>query len=212
MALRNDQNERDRTAGLRDETAQPAARERVVESPSVAPEDPEPPRKGLLRRHPYIAAIVAIVLIAAIGYGIVWYLNSLHYVSTDDAFIDTRNVQISSQVTGAITAVPVTDNQSVEKGALLVHIDPRDYEAAEKQAEAQLEQAHASVAHEAAQIAAQQSNIASAQTSVTQAQAALTFAQQQFERAQRLLKSGAGTQQQEQQARADLTQRQAALA
>ena len=212
MALRNGQNERDRTAALREETAPPAARERVVDSPSVAPDTPEPPNKGLLRRHPFIVGIVAILLLGGIGYGIVWWLNARNYVSSDDAFVDTHSVQISPQVTGTITELPVTDNQFVEKGALLVRIDPRDYEAALKQAQAQLAQAKASVANVTAQIGAQQSNIEAANTSVTQAQAALTFSQQQFERAQRLLKAGAGTQQQEQQTRADLTQRQAALA
>jgi membrane fusion protein (multidrug efflux system) len=212
MALRNDQDERNRRAALRDETAPLPERERVIESPSVAPDAPEPPKQSLVKRHPYIAGIVAVLLLAAIGYGVVWWLNARNYVSSDDAFIDTRSVQISSQVTGAITEVPVTDNQFVEKGALLVRIDARDYEAALKQAQAQLEQAKASVANVTAQIAAQQANIQAATTSVTQAEAALTFSQQQFERAQRLLKSGAGTQLQEQQTRADLTQKQAAHA
>ena len=191
MALRNDQNERDRTAGLRDETAQPAARERVVESQHGWN---RLRRDGLLRRHPYIAAIVAIVLIAAIGYGIVWYLNPLHYVSTDDAFIDTRNVQISSQVTGAITAVPVTDNQSVEKGALLVHIDPRDYQAAEKQAKAGSNRRtlHGDQARRRRSAAVE---LAVAQASATQQRAGHARKRHgsRFERAQRLLKSEAAS-------------------
>lgn len=212
MALRDEPEQRDRKTSLRDEPAPPAGRERVIESPSVAPEKPEPSRKSALRRHPLIAAALALVILAAIGYGVVWWLNAQHYVSTDDAFIDTRTVQISPQVTGTITAVPVTDNQFVGQGALLVRIDSRDYEAALKQAQAQLEQAKASVANVEAQIAAQQANIDSAKTTVTQAQAALTFSQQQYDRAQRLFKTGAGTEQQEQQARTDLTQKQAALA
>jgi len=213
MALRDDQDQRDRTAGLREDHAPPAPRERVVPSPGVAPDhhQAEPTRRSVLRRHPFIAAAVALLLLAALGYGVVWWLNARNYVSTDDAFIDARLVQVSSQVTGTIVAVPVTDNQSVEKGALLVRIDPRDYQAALKQAQAQLEQAKASVANFEAQIAAQQANIEAAQTTVTQAQAALAFAQQQYERAQRLLRTGAGTQQQEQQARSDQIQRQAAL-
>jgi membrane fusion protein (multidrug efflux system) len=209
MALKDEQEKRDRTADLRGEHAPSGTQQRVLDAPSVAPEQPE--RKSAIRRHPYIAAAAAIVILAALAYGVVWWLNALNYVSTDDAFIDTRVVQISSQITGRIIAVPVTDNQNVDEGALLVRIDPRDYEAALEQAQAQLEQAKAAVANVQAQIAAQQSNIQSAQTNVTQAQAALTFSQQQFERAHRLLATGAGTQQQEQQTRSDLTQKQAAL-
>jgi len=209
MALKDDQDQRNRDAGLREEAAPPA--EPHVDSPSLSPGADDTARLSALRRHPYIAAGLLVVLLAALAYGVFWYLNSLHYVSTDDAFIDTRNIQISTQVTGTVTAVSVTDNQDVGEGALLVRIDARDYEAALRQALAQLEQARAAVTNADAQIAAQQSNIASAQTNVTQAQAALTFSQQQFERAQRLVQTGSGTQQQFQQAQADLTQRQAAL-
>ena len=50
--------------------------------------------------------------------------------STDDAFIDARTVSISAQVGAAIVDVPVTDNQLVEPGAVLVRLDDRDYRAA----------------------------------------------------------------------------------
>jgi membrane fusion protein (multidrug efflux system) len=109
-----------------------------------------------------------------------------------------------------VEAVPITDNQQVDQGALLLRIDPRDYQAALQQAKAQVEQAQASVENVEAQIAAQQANIAQAKTTVTQAQAALTFSQQQFERATNLLKRGAGTEQTAQQAQTDLTQKKAA--
>jgi membrane fusion protein (multidrug efflux system) len=211
MALKDDQARRDRMAGLR-ETPAPAAREPVVDSPSVAPDEPEARRAGGLRRHPFILAGAVVLILAGLAYGVVWWLNARNYVSTDDAFIDTRTVQISPQITGTIIAVPVTDNQFVGEGGLLVRIDPRDYQAALKQAQAQLEQAKANVANIDAQIAAQQANIESAKTAVTQAQAAATFSQQQYDRAQRLLRSAAGTQQQEQQARADRTQKLAAVA
>jgi membrane fusion protein (multidrug efflux system) len=164
-----------------------------------------------VRQHPFIvAAAVAVALLIVVA-AVIWWLNARNYVSSDDAFIDTHAVQITPQVGGTIVGVPVTDNQSVETGALLVRIDPRDFQAALAQAKAQVEEAQASVENFEAQIAAQQANIAQAKTAVTQAQAALTFSQQQFARAQQLLTQGAGTQQQAQQTSADLTQKQAAL-
>ena len=55
---------------------------------------------------------------------------------------------ISSQVTGAaVVDVPVTDNQLVGPDALLVEIDPRDYEVAVTQARAQIDQANAAIAN-----------------------------------------------------------------
>ncbi len=155
------------------------------------------------------AALIAILIIIA---GAVWWLSARHYESTDDAFIDTRTVSISAQVSGLIVGVPVTDNQSVTTGIPLVRIDPRDYQVAVEQAQAQLEQAHAQVANFDAQIDAQQARLNQAQKKITEAQAALQYAGQEDKRTQRLLQTGAGTIQAAQQSRSDLTQKQAAFA
>jgi membrane fusion protein (multidrug efflux system) len=176
-----------------------------------AADKPAPSLLTRMRQHPYIVAAIVIVTLLVVVAGIFWWLDARQYVSTDDAFIDTRIVQIAPQAGGTIVAVPVTDNASVAPGALLVRIDPRDYEASLAQSKAQLEQAQANVENVDAQIDAQQANIAQARTQVTQAQAALEFSQQQFGRAQQLLQQGAGTQQAAQQAETDLTQKKAAL-
>ena len=104
--------------------------------------------------------------------------------STDDAFIDTRTVQISAQVAAAIVNVPVTDNQLVEAGTELVRLDDRDYVA-------QRDQAQANVDNLKAQIAAQQAKIDQADKQVAQAQATLTFAQQEADRYEQLAKQEA---------------------
>ncbi len=212
MALTDKHSLRDRPTGLRNQDP-------TVESPSVSPAketgaDAEPPRPRLaaIRRHPIIATLAALVVLAAIGAGVAWWLNARQYESTDDAYIDTRTVAISADVSGKIVAVSVTDNQLVKKGQALVRIDPRDYQAAVAQAQAQVEQANASVANLDAQVSAQEANIELAQKQETQAQAALQYSQQQNTRAQALLKTGSGTVQQAQQTASDLKQKTAALA
>jgi membrane fusion protein (multidrug efflux system) len=174
--------------------------------------NPAPQAGNFLRQHPVVVAIVAVVAIAAIAGGIIWWLHARNYQSTDDAFIDARNVSISSQVTGVITGVPVTDNQPVDAGGLLVQIDQRDYEAAVAQAEAQVAQADAAVANLDAQIDAQKARIDQAKKQVEQTQAALTFAHQENDRAQDLVRRGAGTQQQSQQTTSNFTQAEANVA
>ena len=99
--------------------------------------------------------------------------------STDDAFIDARTVSISAQVGAAIVDVPVTDNQLVEAGTVLVRLDDRDFRAQVDQATAQVDQAKANIANIDAQVAAQQARIDQADKQTAQSQAALTFAQQQ---------------------------------
>ena len=105
----------------------------------------------------------AIVILAVV----LWWLHARNYESTDDAFIDTRTVQISPQVAAAVVDVPVTDNQSVEAGAELVRLDDRDYIA-------QRDQAQANVDNLIAQIASQEAKIDQSDKQVTQAQAALS--------------------------------------
>jgi membrane fusion protein, multidrug efflux system len=176
-----------------------------------SPADQRPSLRERARRHPLLIAAVVIAALIAIVIGVLWWLNASHYEYTDDAFIDARTVTISSQVSGAIVDVPVTDNQIVDAGGVLARIDQRDYVAAVDQAKGQVEQAQASVANLAAQISAQQARVDQAQKQVTEAQGALTFSQQQNRRAQELVQKGAGTVQNAQQTSADLIQKQAAL-
>jgi len=161
------------------------------------------------RRAVLVVTALIIALIAAV---VVWWVNTSGYESTDDAFIDARTVSISSQINAAIVDVPVTDNQSVEAGGVLVRLDDRDYKAQVDQAQAQVDQAAASIGNVDAQIAAQQSRIEEADKQANQAHAALTFAQQQNERYQTLVKNGAATVEQAQQYASGLLQSEATYA
>ena len=156
--------------------------------------------------------VVTALIIAGIVAVVVWWINISGYESTDDAFIDARTVSISSQVNAAIVDVPVTDNQLVEAGAVLVRLDDRDYRAQLDQAHAQVDQATASIANVDAQIAAQLSRIEEADKQANQAHASLTFAQQQNERYQTLVKNGATTIEQAQQYASGLLQAEATYA
>ena len=75
---------------------------------------------------------------------------------------------ISAQVGAAIVDVPVTDNQLVEAGAVLVRLDDRDYRAQVDQAKAQVDQAQANIANIDAQLAAQQARIDQAEKQTAQ--------------------------------------------
>ncbi|HLH91298.1 MAG TPA: HlyD family secretion protein [Xanthobacteraceae bacterium] len=172
----------------------------------------KPSLRERMRRHPLATAAIAIAIVLVLIGLLLWWLHARNYESTDDAFIDARTVTIASQLTGTIVNVPVTDNETVPAGAVLVEIDPRDYQAAVDQAKAQVDQANASIANYGAQIAAQQARVDAAQKQVVQAQAALALSQRENARAQDLVKRGAGTQQQADQTASDFRQKDAALA
>lgn len=168
-------------------------------------------KPGLIRRHPYIAAIIAILILLVIAAVVIWWLNARHYEWTDDAFIDARTVTVGAEIAGRITDVAVTDNQPVEAGAVLLRIDDSDYQASLKQAEAGVAAARAEIANVQAQTQAQNAKIDAAGKQVAQAQAALEFAKSEDQRNRELLAKGTATQQQAQQAASTLRQDQAAL-
>jgi membrane fusion protein (multidrug efflux system) len=102
--------------------------------------------------------------------------------------VDAHLTQISARVSGPVLTVPVDDNQVVEAGAVLIEIDPRDYQIAVDKARAELADA------EATALAAQSNvpitrttsagNISTAQGSVEQAGSAAEAAGKEVEAAQ----------------------------
>jgi len=91
------------------------------------------------RRRLIVLAVVTVFLIAGV---FLWrYLSS--YESTDDAQVDAHLYPVSARISGYVVKVNVDDNQWVEKGTVLVEIDPRDYEVAVAQAQAALASAEA---------------------------------------------------------------------
>jgi membrane fusion protein (multidrug efflux system) len=84
-----------------------------------------------------------ILAVAAVA-PFVWnYLQS--YQSTDDAQIDGHIDPLSSRVDGTVVRVYPEDDDRVNKGELLVEIDPRDFQVAVEQARARLALAIAQV-------------------------------------------------------------------
>jgi len=82
-----------------------------------------------------------VVAIAAVG---AWW----HYrgrETTDNAQIDGHITPVASRVGGTVLEVKVSDNQPVAAGAVLVQIDPRDYEVALARAQADLADAEAAL-------------------------------------------------------------------
>lgn len=175
------------------------------------PREPKnaPSLRDRFREHWLLAAVGAMVLLAALVGGLVYWLQVRHYESTDDAFVAARSFSVASKVGGYVIDIPVTDNQHVNAGDLLAKIDERDYRIAVDQATAQVAVSKANIANVEAQIDSQQEQIKQAQAQLEQAQAQLQFSQEEFARAQDLVEKGAGTVQRQQQTRSDLQAQQA---
>jgi membrane fusion protein, multidrug efflux system len=175
-------------------------------------EDSGETRKSLLRRHPVALAIGVVLLLAALPIGYLYWNYTTHFEYTEDAYIAARQFAIAPEVSGYLTAVPVTDNEHVNAGGVIARIDDRTYRAALAQAEAQVAAAQASIKNVDAQMSVQQAQIAADQAQLDQAQAALVFAQQQAARYQYLAKTQlAGSVQNAQQYTSQFRQQQAAV-
>ncbi|HKN27162.1 MAG TPA: HlyD family secretion protein [Roseiarcus sp.] len=181
----------------------------VERSPRISPQQDKPvdkPRRGRLRRHPFVAALGLIAFVFAAAAAYLYWDYAGHFESTDDAYIAARQFSIAPRVSGNITAVPVTDNQHVAAGDVIARIDDRDYRVALEQAQAQVASAEAD-----AQMDVQQAQINSSQAQLSQQQAGLVFAQQQAARYEDLVHSGYGSVQNAQQYTSQLHEQQAAV-
>ncbi|MEZ5501568.1 MAG: efflux RND transporter periplasmic adaptor subunit [Halioglobus sp.] len=95
-----------------------------MNTPTAPSPDPAAPDKVTRRRRLLLVAIlVTLGMAASGGY---WLLHGRYYESTDDAYVSSDLVQISSEVAGTVTAVYIDDTQSVGRGQLLVELDPAD--------------------------------------------------------------------------------------
>ena len=113
----------------------PASASATPQGAGSAVEEVSLRRPGLSRRAKIVFISAAVVLVVA-GFFLWRYLTS--YESTDDAQIDGHLNLLSARVSGYVLRVNVDDNQYVERGAVLVEIDPRDYQVALDKARADL--------------------------------------------------------------------------
>src|SRR6202162_5221416 len=130
--------------------------------------------------------LILIGLVILIGIFFLWrYLAS--YEATDDAQIDGHVNSVSARVSGHVLKLNVQDNQYVEKGTVLVEIDPADYEVAVAQARAEYADAQAQATAAGINVpitnVSSSSQVSGAQAGVSSAQAGISAARQQYEAA-----------------------------
>ncbi|WP_454825080.1 EmrA/EmrK family multidrug efflux transporter periplasmic adaptor subunit [Paraburkholderia xenovorans] len=116
-------------------TQQPAA----TTQPAPQPTPPAQPANNGKRKR-MMTLLVIVILIAAIAYGLYYFLVARFHEDTDDAYVNGNVVQITPQVTGTVVAVNADDTQTVKAGDPLVVLDPADARVALEQAEANLAQ------------------------------------------------------------------------
>ncbi len=154
---------------------------------------PTPPAAAKKRRGPVFRIVMGLVVVGALWWVARFAWHAYNFEETDDAYVNGHVHQVSLRVSGAVTAVLVDDNQTVQAGTVLARIDPLEYEIAlhraqamNAQAKAEESRSRAAVAQAQAQVTQVQAQAEQAQAQVDRAQAALDTANVDYSRSSRL--------------------------
>jgi membrane fusion protein (multidrug efflux system) len=96
------------------------------------------PEANPAKRKRMLIALALIFLIAAIAYGVRWYIHGRNHESTDDAYVTGNLIRITPRVAGTVVAVLADDTDHVKQGQILARLDDTDARLALDKAEADL--------------------------------------------------------------------------
>lgn len=97
------------------------------------------------KRNQRLLILATLVVIGSLAYSAYYFLHARFFEETDDAYVASDMVQITSEVAGTVIAVQVDNTQQVERGQPLLELDPADAKIAVAAAEADLAKAVRSV-------------------------------------------------------------------
>jgi len=152
-------------------------------------QDAAAPAKAKSHRKPVIMAVLLGAL-AFGGYeGFHWWTEGRFMVSTDDAYVQADITILSAKVSGYVSSVAVTNNQSVKAGDLIAKIDDGDYRFAWQSAKDKLATQESAIERIGRQIEAGRASVAQAEAQIAAAQAQLERAESDYARQQQLARS-----------------------
>jgi membrane fusion protein (multidrug efflux system) len=155
---------------------------------------PTQPRRGGIKRAIGLTA-GALIILAMVAGGVIYWLNARHFETTDDAAVDSYTTQIAPRVAGQVTKLLFADNQHVAAGQTLLLIDPSDFQAKLDQVKAQQASAEATLTQAQAQVAVQQANVDQVTANTRVAEADLLQARQDYDRYQKIATGAVSRQQ-----------------
>lgn len=152
------------------------------ESPIAGPRESEAPPVRSRRERLRLPLMIGVPVIAGVV-ALYFYLASVGYESTDDAYLRAAQVSISPNVSGRVIAIDVRDNQPVRRGETLIRLDERPFRIA-------VQDARARVANARLQIESLKATYWQRVADLRSAQGTLEYQKREYERQMRLLASG----------------------
>jgi membrane fusion protein (multidrug efflux system) len=157
--------------------------------PSGAPATTADAAKSGKRKFVMIGALALLVL-AAIGYGVYFVLVGRFYVSTDDAYVRANNTTLGARVSGHVAAILPRDNSMVRTGDVIFRIDDGDYRIAVESARSKIATQQATIDRIGRQVTALESAAEQAKAQLASADAVLKRAGLDFDRQKTLSTKG----------------------
>ena len=114
-------------------------------------------------------AVVAVAVILVLAK----YRNYLSNPWTRNGMVRAQVIQMTARVTGPIIELPIVDNQFVEKGDTLFLIDPRTFQAALDEAEANLDRTRDNLKSLGKQVESSQAMVSEYESRIKQAQSSI---------------------------------------
>jgi membrane fusion protein (multidrug efflux system) len=140
-------------------------------------------RSGSKRLRGFLILGVVIV-IAAIGYGLYWFLDARFYESTDDAYVAGNVVAVTSRENATVISLHADNTQTVRQGQLLIEMDPAV-------ANVNVQAAEANLARTVRTVEGEFSGADSYRAQLAQAEVVLAQAQSDYRRRQSASADGA---------------------
>jgi membrane fusion protein (multidrug efflux system) len=124
-----------------------------------------------VKKKKWLVFLILLVLIAppAGYYGVRFWRYYATHVTTDDAYVQADTAQITPRISGTVTKVSVDNNWRVERGQVLVQLDPRDYEVQLAEARANLKKARETIRELTESARAAEARVAVAKAQAAQA-------------------------------------------
>ena len=136
------------------------------------------------RRGFFLKLLLAVIVLAAIGWTVWYFVDGRWYEDTDDAYVNGNVVQITPQLAATVLSITADDGDLVHKGDVLVKLDDSD-------AKIQVESARADLANTVRRVRGLYNNVSSAQADMAVRQTAVDRARADYNRRRDLAKTGA---------------------
>jgi membrane fusion protein, multidrug efflux system len=182
------------------ETVRPHVTEETLRRPAETPMPPAVNKpassaqpaaaKSGNRKKLVLMGIGALLALAAVSYGVHYFLVGRFFISTDDAYVRANNTMLGARVSGHVSAIVPGDNALVRKGEVVLRIDDGDYRIALDAARTKIATQQATIDRIGRQVTALESAVEQAQAQLGSAEAGLKRAGLDYDRQQALTNKG----------------------